>query len=273
MMLVLKKMKNSSIELGIEIWNIPMEGYSRAEGERDRKKALSIWRYLSGQQTHEEMGMNLPRKASTVLPDATTLATELDVCKFGRFEKEADKVWMFGQKNERIVLEANTLTSYVEALASFGKKRADRAVELILLGVKGEKMPLRNVAPDKKTINHATGCLRGNDWVKHADIIDAVAKDGDQETAEVIDPDIVTYESMMYALLDGYAYSCKLISKMLNVMKEMNESCVTPNIKFWKQSWKDILGRWEMRLRRRLFPSGSIYLVSRRTRVWGSIFP
>jgi hypothetical protein len=58
---------------------------------------------------------------------------------------------------------------------------ADRAVELILLGVKGEKMPLRNVAPYKKTIKLATGCLRGNDWVKHADIIDAFENDGDQE--------------------------------------------------------------------------------------------
>jgi hypothetical protein len=50
-----------------------------------------------------------------------------------------------------------------------------------LLGVKGEKMPLRNVAPYKKTIKLATGCLRGNDWVKHADIIDAFENDGDQE--------------------------------------------------------------------------------------------
>jgi hypothetical protein len=82
---------------------------------------------------------------------------------------------------------------------------------------------------------------------------------------DVIEPEVVTYESMMYVLLDGYSFSGKLLSKMLNVMKEMNESCVSSGI----LSWKDIRGRWK-RIRRRLFPYGSICLVSRRTRVWGS---
>jgi pentatricopeptide repeat protein len=87
-----------------------------------------------------------------------------------------------------------------------------------LLGVKGEKMPLRNVAPDKKTIKHATGCLRGKNWVKHADIIASYAKDGDQDTAkkmfdsikkDEVKPDVFTYATMTFALLDGYAYSGK----------------------------------------------------------------
>jgi hypothetical protein len=106
------------------------------------------------------MVLDLPVKAITVLPVAVTLSIALDVCKFGRFKKEADEVWMYGQENERIVLEANTLTSYVEALASFGKKGADRAIELILLGVNGEKIPLRSVKPDKNTLMNAKSSFR-----------------------------------------------------------------------------------------------------------------
>jgi hypothetical protein len=42
---------------------------------------------------------------------------------------------MFGQENERIALDSNVLTSYVETLASFGEKGADRAIELIRFGI------------------------------------------------------------------------------------------------------------------------------------------
>jgi hypothetical protein len=60
------------------------------------------------------------------------------------------------------------MTSYVECLASFGEKGADRVVELILNGMKGEKMPLRCVRPDKKTIENAILCLVKGEWMKHA---------------------------------------------------------------------------------------------------------
>jgi pentatricopeptide repeat protein len=141
MMLVLKEMREASVELDIRSWNILMEGFSRAWGDKDKKKALSIWRYLSGQQAFESMGIDLPVKESSVLPDATTLAIALDVCKFGRFIKEADKVWMYGQKSVLDVLNSNVLTSYVEALASFGKNGADHVIELIMGGLRLFDLP------------------------------------------------------------------------------------------------------------------------------------
>jgi hypothetical protein len=36
-----------------------------AEGEEDRKKALSIWKYI-GRQSHKSMGLDLPVKVITV---------------------------------------------------------------------------------------------------------------------------------------------------------------------------------------------------------------
>jgi hypothetical protein len=137
----------------IRSWSILMEGYFRAEGEEDRNKALSIWKYLSSQQTHKSMGIDLSENDSSVLPDATTLAIELDVCKFGRFEKEAIAVWQYGQDNDEVVLEAHTLLHYVEVLASFGnRKAAGFAVELIQYGVNGWEMSWRNVKPDWRAI-------------------------------------------------------------------------------------------------------------------------
>jgi hypothetical protein len=58
---------------------------------------------------------------------------------------------------------SNFLTSFVECLASFGENGADRVVELILSGMRGEKMPLRCVRPDEKTIKNARWCLVDND--------------------------------------------------------------------------------------------------------------
>jgi pentatricopeptide repeat protein len=127
-MYILKEIKGSSVVPNIRIWNNILEGFSRADGEKDqKKKALSIWKYLSGAQSYESLGMILPVKAMSVTPDAATLSIALDVCKHGRFEKEAHDVWKYGQDNDRVVLDSNVLTSYVECLASFGEKGADRA--------------------------------------------------------------------------------------------------------------------------------------------------
>jgi pentatricopeptide repeat protein len=240
MMRVLKEMKKASIELDIRTWNILMDGYSRVEGKEDSEKALSVWKYLSGQQTHKSLGINLPKKASTVLPSAATLSIALDVCKIGRFRNEADKVWMYGQKSGLDILNPNVLTSYVEALASFDIMGADRVVELIILGVEGDKMPLRSVRPDMKTLRNAKNSLLSHGWEKHAEIIDAISKDGDQDTAKemfdsmkrvVIEPDLVTFESMKFAQIDCNTFLGKHLSKM-------NESCVTPNIKLWNTIMK-----------------------------------
>jgi pentatricopeptide repeat protein len=167
-MYILKEMKGSSVVPNIRIWCNIMEGFSRADGEKDRKKALSIWKYLSGQQSYESLGMILPEKSLSVSPESATLSIALDVCKHGRFEKEAHDVWKYGQDNDRVGLNSNVLTSYVECLASFGEKGADRAIELILLGIKGEKMPRRCVKPDKKTFMHAQSSLKSNGMKKHA---------------------------------------------------------------------------------------------------------
>jgi pentatricopeptide repeat protein len=174
MMYILKEMKGSSVALDIIIWNNILEGFSRADGEKDRKKALSIWKYLSRQQSHKSLGMTLPVKVPSVFPTSVTLSIALDICKHGRFEKEAHDVWNYGQENDRVFLTSNVLTSYVECLASFGEKGADRAVGLILRGIKGEKMPLRCVKPDKVTIRNAKSSLRSNGMKKHAAKLDGV---------------------------------------------------------------------------------------------------
>jgi hypothetical protein len=61
-----------------------MEGVSRAEDEKDQKKALSIWKYLSEQISHESLGIDLPVTASHVLPDTVPLLIAIDACKIGR---------------------------------------------------------------------------------------------------------------------------------------------------------------------------------------------
>jgi pentatricopeptide repeat protein len=174
MMYILKEMKGSSVVPNIRIWNNILEGFSRTDGEKDRKKALSIWKYLSGQQSYESLCITLPVKSLSIYPDAVTLSIALDVCKHGRFEKEADDVWKYGQDNDQVGLNSNVLTSYVECLASFGEKGADRAVELILLGIEGEKMPLRCVKPDKVTIRNAKSSLRSYGMKKHAAKLDGI---------------------------------------------------------------------------------------------------
>jgi pentatricopeptide repeat protein len=168
MMCILKEMKESSVIPNIRTWSIVMDGFSRADGEKDQKKAISIWMYISGQQSYESLEISdLPLKALSVFPTPATLSIALDACKIGRFEKEAHDVWNYGQENDRIVLDSNVLPSYVECLISFGEKGADRAVELIFWGIKGEKMPLRCVKPDKKTIKHAIFCLNKKGLKKH----------------------------------------------------------------------------------------------------------
>jgi hypothetical protein len=134
---------------------------------------------LSGRQTHESLEesleIDLPEKASTVVPDAATLLIAFDVCKKGLFEKEAIAVWEYGQNNDDVVFDANILTSYVEALASFGKNTAaDFAVKMIRYGVNGRDMPWRNVKPDTKVIKHAADCLRKNGWAKQATELDGI---------------------------------------------------------------------------------------------------
>jgi pentatricopeptide repeat protein len=169
MMYILKEMKKSSFVPDIKTWTIVMDGFSRADGEKDQKKAISIWKYISGQLSYESLEISdLPLKALSVFPTSATLCIALDVCKHGQFEKEAHDVWNYGQENKRIVLNSNVLTSYVECLTSFGEKGADRAVGLILHGIKGKKMPQRCVKPDKKTIKHAIMCLKNHGWKKHA---------------------------------------------------------------------------------------------------------
>jgi hypothetical protein len=105
-------------------------------GEEDQKKASSIWKYLSVQQTHENLGIDIPKKASTVLPDETTLSIAFDICRKSYFEKEAIAVWKYGKENENIVLDSNVLDSYVGALAAFRVKRAaDFPDKVIRVGV------------------------------------------------------------------------------------------------------------------------------------------
>jgi pentatricopeptide repeat protein len=82
-LILLKEMKESSVELDIYVWTIIMDGLPRAEGQENKKKSLSIWKYLSGQRTHESLGLDIPEKASTVLPNAATLAIAFDICRKG----------------------------------------------------------------------------------------------------------------------------------------------------------------------------------------------
>jgi hypothetical protein len=58
MLNVLKDMKESYIE-HIRSWNYIMVGYSRAVGEKDQKKALSVWKYLPSQQSYESIELEL----------------------------------------------------------------------------------------------------------------------------------------------------------------------------------------------------------------------
>jgi hypothetical protein len=174
MLNVMKEMNESCVIPNIKFWNVIMEGYSRAVGEEDQKKALSIWKYLSGQQTHESLGIDIPEKASSVVPDAATLSIVFDVCKKGLLEEEAHRVWEYGQVNFDVVLDANVLNSYVESLASFGEKGADRAVKLIRKGLKGKKMPSTSVRPDKKTLRSARSSLMSNGWKEHATKLDEI---------------------------------------------------------------------------------------------------
>jgi pentatricopeptide repeat protein len=175
MMKMVKEMRDSSIEFNIHVWSSIMEGFSRAEDEKDQKKALSIWKYLSGQISYESLGVeDLPVKTPSLSPDCVTLSLAIDACKLGRFEKEADEVWMYGQESGEIFPDSNVLTSYVECLAAFGEKGADRVVELILRGAKGERMPLRCVRPDEKTIKNARSCLVNNGCKKQAAMLDGI---------------------------------------------------------------------------------------------------
>jgi hypothetical protein len=87
---------------------------------------------------------------------------------------QAHGVWLYGQENEGIVLYSNVLTSYVECLASLRETGADRVVELILSWMRREKMPLRCVRPDGKTIRNARQCLVDNGWKKHATKLDGI---------------------------------------------------------------------------------------------------
>jgi hypothetical protein len=81
---------------------------------------------------------------------------------------------MYGQESGEIFPDSNVLTSYVECLAAFGEKGADRVVELILRGAKGERMPLRCVRPDEKTIKNARSCLVNNGCKKQAAMLDGI---------------------------------------------------------------------------------------------------
>jgi hypothetical protein len=165
---LVKNMKDTNVMPNIQTWGIIMNGFSRAKNETDRKKALSIWMYLSGKILYESLDIDLPRKAPNVVPNVVTLNIALDVCKFGRFEKEAHEIWMYGQESD-FFLDPNLLTSYVECLATFGKEGADRVVELIELGIKGEGMPLRNVRPDSKTMRNAIGGLVSKGRKEHSE--------------------------------------------------------------------------------------------------------
>jgi pentatricopeptide repeat protein len=168
---VFTSMKRDGMEPNVVTYNTIIDAYAKI-GELE--KALSIWKYLSGAQSYDSLGMILPVKSLSVSPDAATLSIALDVCKYGRFEKEAHDVWNYGQDNDRVVVDSNVLTSYVECLSSFGEKGANQAVDLILRGIKGEKMPLRCVKPDKKTIEHAIWCLKDHRWKKHAAKLDGI---------------------------------------------------------------------------------------------------
>jgi hypothetical protein len=102
-----------------------MEGFGRADGKKDRKKALSIWRYLSGKQSYESLGIaDLPVKALSFSPTSATLSIALDICKFGHFEKEAHEVWMYGQENDLIVLDPNV--AMVSIFISYDRWRIRR---------------------------------------------------------------------------------------------------------------------------------------------------
>jgi pentatricopeptide repeat protein len=168
MLRLVEEMKEFSVEPDISTWCIIIDGYSRSESQDDQKKAISIWKYLSGQMSHENLGLDLPVKAPSLSPDYITLCLAIDACKVCGFEKEADEVWMYGQENAEIALDSNVLTSYVEFLPTLGENGADRVIGLIMSGIKGEKMPLRCVLPDKKTIEHAGRNLRRYGWMKHA---------------------------------------------------------------------------------------------------------
>jgi pentatricopeptide repeat protein len=165
---ILNEMREASIEPDIHIWNIILDGLSRADVEPHQQKALSVWRYLSGRQSYESLGMVLPIKTSHILPDAVTLCIAFEVCKLGRFDQEAHEVWRYGQESERDMLDSNVLTFYADCLASFGEEGADRAVEMIKLGMRGENMPLKCVRPNQKTIDHAKWCLEQKGWKEHA---------------------------------------------------------------------------------------------------------
>jgi pentatricopeptide repeat protein len=175
MICILKEMKESSVVLDTQAWNIIMDGFSRVDGERDHKKALSIWKYISGQQSYDSLGIpDLPLKTLSVYPDAVTLCIAIDLCKKGDFEKEAHEIWNFGQENDRIVLDPNVLTSYVEYLSFLGETGADLVVVLIKRGIKGDNMPRRCVRPDKKTLANAKECLKSNGWKNHVSELDSV---------------------------------------------------------------------------------------------------
>jgi hypothetical protein len=63
------------------------------DGEKDQKKAISIWMYISGQQSYESLEMpDLPLKALSVFPTSATLSIALEVCKRVQFENEAHEV-------------------------------------------------------------------------------------------------------------------------------------------------------------------------------------
>jgi pentatricopeptide repeat protein len=168
MMYILKEAKRFSAELDIHSWNNIMAGLSRAEGEEDQRKALSIWKYISGAVSHDSLGIDLPIKAKYVLPSTETISIAFEVCKKGAFEKEAHEIWMFGQESEIIEISQRLFSSYLNCLISFGEKGADRAFDLILSGMRGKKMPLRFVKPDKKTIGLAEIWLVRHGYKKHA---------------------------------------------------------------------------------------------------------
>jgi hypothetical protein len=68
----------------------------------------------------------------------------------------------FGCTGKSYILNSSVLTSYIESLARFGEKGADRAVELIGYRLKGIRMPLRSVMSEKKTLRSAKSSLMNN---------------------------------------------------------------------------------------------------------------
>jgi pentatricopeptide repeat protein len=176
-MLVLKEMHEAIYDPLVPDWNGIMQAFSIAEGEEDQVKALSIWKCLSLEREHWTMGMVMPQMDFRRFPNARTVAIALDICRKGRFEQDAFDIWMYGQeksdpnlhvKSGGIMFDNGILASYVECLATFGEKGADRAVELIMQGVQEEKMPLRSVRPVKNTMERAVLALKSNGWIEHA---------------------------------------------------------------------------------------------------------